>query len=280
MRLVATTISALALTASPAVAASVPYNPRPHSDLALRGSGLRVARFEAGARPHGKRIRVIAVLTARSRKHDVRAILRIGRCTGGPIYFPLCQPNVSRRVTLHATKTTFMRLIADVPRPSHRVDAIRVSVTPPGKVVRPYGASAAAGMADLLLPARAWTAYPDRTFGLRLYQPWEADHEIAYDVRSLRAHGAQVASDALRPTLAWKVSASRTTQIQTVVSACAGTLQCQPLTTEKTIPAGGTRRYLDRPLIKRNGRPAIWSFFTRSGDGVVFNVTLPWPRVE
>jgi hypothetical protein len=170
------------------------------------------------------------------------------------------------------------RLTADVPRPAARIDAIRVSLTPPGKVVRP-SRSPHAALAELLLPARAWTAYPDRAFGLRVYRPWEGDG-LPYDVRAVRAAAAQLSPQKLRPTFSWTAGADSETRVETVESPCAGTAQCTAPTKSTTIPAGGEASFLDRPILPRPSRPLIWSFFVRAGDAILFNATMPWPRVD
>jgi hypothetical protein len=221
---------------------------------------------------------MVVVLTARSRTTDVPAVLRVGSCTGGPMSLPVCEPNVNRSIVLHPSRTTLTRLTADVPRPAKRIDAIRISLTPPGKVVRPYRSPHAA-LAELLLPARAWTAYPDRAFGLRIYRPWEGD-SLPYDVRAVRATAAQLSSDRLRPAFSWTASAPSETRVETVESPCGGTAQCTPRSKNTTIPAGGEASFFDRPVLPRPPRPLIWSLFTRAGGSILFNATMPWPRAD
>src|SRR4051794_8996210 len=93
-RLLAALLAVMAIGASDAASAGAVdrFHPRPHSDFTLRASGLRIARFDVNARPHGSRIQVSVKLTARSRRSDERVVLRIGRCVGGPATFPSCPP--------------------------------------------------------------------------------------------------------------------------------------------------------------------------------------------
>jgi hypothetical protein len=273
----AVTGAALAAAAGAAgSAAARPYSPRPHSDFTLRESGPRIARFEVNARPRGDRVLVSVTLTARSRRSDVRAILRIGRCVGGPPTFPSCPPAFSQAVLFHPHRTTFVRLGALVPRPNPRTNAVRVSLTPRGKVVRPYRSPGVA-YADMLLPASAWTTYADRAFGLRVARPWEGDG-LPYDVRTVAARAAQIDHDRLRPTLSWTARGVAPQAIVTTTAGpCATGVAC-PYVWQRMANQIGRVGFGGRPHVRRTEARQVLTFGARTLNGSLFDLVMPWPR--
>jgi len=206
-RCVVTSVALIAGVIAPAARAQhpQPYSPRPHADFSMRASPLRIARFDASAYPRGRHVRVYVTVTARSRTREREAVLRIGRCSGGPPVFPVCEPRVNRVVRFRPDSTTVAHVTALVARPSARTDAIRISLTGRGQVVRPY-TSPGVGFVQMLLPARAWSTFTGQSFGLRVARPWEGDH-LPYDVTAVGARTAQLDSDRVRPTFSWTATA-------------------------------------------------------------------------
>jgi len=251
------------------------FRPRPHSDFTLRASGLRIARFEVNTRPLGHRIQVSVKLTARSRGHDVRAVLRIGRCIDGPATFPSCPPAASRRVLLHPHRTIVVAFDALVLPPRARRDAIRVSLTRPGRVVRPYR-SPRAGIVDMLLPRSAWTRYADRSFGVRIARPWEGD-ALPYDVGTIAARAAQIDHLRLRPSLSWSAAGvAPQAVVSTTLGPCADGAPCRSW--QRMADLVGRVGFGGRPTLVRVQTRQLLAFDARTLDGTLFSLVLPWPR--
>ncbi len=269
-------IAVLAAAATASAAAPARYSPRPHSDLTLRESELRVARFDVRAQPRGNRILVSAKLTARSRTKDFRAVLRIGRCVGGPSAFPSCPPALSRAVLLHPRRTIVVSVSALVRRPIARTNAIRISLTPRGRVARPHKGRTVA-MVDMLLPASAWTTYPDRAFGLRIARPWEGDR-LPYDVRTIAVRAAQIDRDRLRPTLSWT---ARGVAPQAIVTTTAGPCMEAPACRyawQRMANQIGRVGFGGRPHATRTDARQVLTFGARTLNGSLFDLVMPWPR--
>jgi hypothetical protein len=266
----------LAAAGSAGAAAAGLYKPRPHSDFTLRESSLRIARFDVSAQRRGNRILVAVKLTARSRAKDVRAILRIGRCVGGPSTFPSCPPAVSQAVLLHPRRTTFVRLGGLVPPPNPRTNAVRVSLTPPGRVVRPYR-SPRAGLVDMLLPASAWTTLAGRSFGVRIARPWEGDG-LPYDVRTIASRAAQIDEGRLRPTLSWTAAGVAPQAIvSTTAGPCAAGAAC-PFAWQRMANELGRVGFGGRPHVPRIEPGQVLTFGARTLNGSLFDLVMPWPR--
>jgi hypothetical protein len=260
---------------SATAAAPARYHPRPHSDLTLRESEVRVARFDVRAQPRGNRILVSAKLTARSRSKDFRAVLRIGRCVGGTSTSPSCPPAFSRAVLLHPRRTIVVSVSALVPRPIARTNAIRVSLTPRGRVVRPHSSRDVA-MVDMLLPASAWTTYADQAFGLRIVRPWEGDR-LPYDVRTIAVRGAQIDRDRLRPTLSWTArGVAPQAIVTTTFGPCAGAA-C-PYASQRMANQIGRVGFGGRPHATRTDARQLLTFGARTLNGSLFDLVMPWPR--
>jgi hypothetical protein len=276
-RPLAAPVAAAVLLAAGTATAAAPalYKPRPHSDFTLRASGLRIARFDVNTKPRGGRILVSVKLTARSRATDVRAVLRIGRCVGGPATFPSCPPAFSQRVLLHPHRTIVVSVSALVPRPIVRRNAIRISLTPPGRVVRPYR-SPRAGIVDMLLPASAWTRYADRSFGLRIARPWEGD-ELPYDVATIAARASQIDRERLRPTLSWTAAGvAPQAVVTTTVGPCAAGASCRAW--QRMADLVGRVGFGGRPHLVRMETRQVLTLDARTLDGSLFNLVMPWPR--
>jgi hypothetical protein len=273
--LFATFAVGLTLTAT-ATATAAPYSPRPHTDFELRDAGVAVARFDVRARPRGRRVLISVTMTARSRAKDVSAVLRVGRCTGGPVRTPRCEPQVSRRVVLHPGRTTILHLNARVQRPRGARGAMRVSLTPPGRVVRP--SSPFVAIVDMLLPASAWTSFAGQRFGLRVARPWEGDR-LAYDARTIDARGSQVDADRLRATLSWTARAIPAgTVVTTTTGECrAAGAACPPPgeSVSNQIGRAGEGR---RPLLPRAEPKQVLTYAARTAEGPLFDLVMPWPR--
>jgi hypothetical protein len=257
--------------------ASAPYVPRPHADFSLRDGGPRIARFDVRAQPRGDRVLVSITLTARSREKDLRAVLRIGRCDGGPPTFPACPPSVSHAVVLHPDTTTIVHLNGRVRRPSTRTNAIRVTLTRPGQVVSP-GRSQFVGLVDMLLPASAWTTFPGQRFGLRVARPWEGEG-TPYDVTAVTARSAQLDHERLRATLAWTAaSIPPGTPVTTDAGSCATAgAGCRrfPSTVANQIGRAG---FGGRPALARADPRAALGFSARTPSASLFDLVMPWPR--
>jgi|GEM_PF-7013369 len=270
-------LALLAAAAPAGVAAPAPYRPRPHADFSLRDAGVQVARFDVRARPRGRRVLVSVTLTGRSRAKDMRTVLRVGRCTGGPPTFPICEPvSPGRAVTFRPGRTTVVNLNVRVPRPSVKTNAIRISLTPPGRVVRPFS-SPFVGIVEVLLPASAWTTFAGRSFGLRVARPWEGDH-LPYDVRSVAARSAQLDHDHLRPTLAWVAQVPVATQVTTQVEPCSVALTLCVRSWQTVSNQIGRASFGERPRLVRTEAEETLSFGARGTSGRLFTLTLPWPR--
>jgi len=269
-------VAVLVAAGTASAAAPGRYNPRPHSDLTLRESEVRVARFDVRAQARGSRILVSAKLTARSRTKDFRAVLRIGRCVGGPSRSPSCPPAFSRAVLLHPRHTIVLRVSALVPRPIARTNAIRVTLTPRGKVVRPHRSRNVA-MVDMLLPASAWTTYADRAFGLRVVRPWEGDR-LPYDVRTIAVRAAQIDAARLRPTLSWTArGVAPQAIITTTVGPCTGDAACV-YAWQRMANQVGRVGFGGRPHATRTDARQLLTFAARTLNGSLFDVVMPWPR--
>lgn len=267
---------AAAAAGSATAAAPARYDPRPHSDFTLRESEVRVARFDVTARPRSERVLVSVKLTARSRAKDVRAVLRIGRCVGGPSMSPSCPPAFSRAVLLHPRRTIVVSVSALVPRPRARTNAIRVSLTPRGKVVRPHRSRNVA-MVDMLLPASAWTTYADRAFGLRITRPWEGDR-LPYDVRTIAVRAAQIDLDRLRPTLSWTArGVAPQAIVTTTVGPCTGDAACR-YAWQRMANQIGRVGFGGRPHATRTDALPLLTFGARTLNGSLFDLVMPWPR--
>lgn len=269
-------IALLVAGGSAGAAAPARYNPRPHSDLTLRESDVRVARFDVTARPRGNRILVSAKLTARSRAKDFRAVVRIGRCVGGPSASPSCPPAFSRAVLLHPRRTIVLSVSALVPRPIARTNAIRVSLTPRGRVVRPHRSRNVA-MVDMLLPASAWTTYPDQAFGLRITRPWEGDR-LPTDVRTIAVRAAQIDAGRLRPTLSWTArGVAPQAIVTTTVGPCTGDAACR-YAWQRMANQIGRVGFGGRPHATRTDARQLLTFGARTLNGRLFDLVMPWPR--
>lgn len=276
-RLLAALVLGLFAGAAAAASAAAPalYGPRPHSDFTLRASALRIARFDVNARPQGRRILVSVTLTARSRRKDVRVVLRIGRCVGGPATFPSCPPAASRRVLLHPHRTVVVRFQGLVLRPRKRTNAIRVSLTAPGRVVRPYR-SPHAGIVDMLLPARAWTRYADRSFGVRIARPWEGD-ALPHDVQAIAVRAAQIDHLRLLPTLSWTAAGVPPQGVvTTTIGPCAAGAPCRAF--QRMADQHGRVGFGARPNLVRTETRQVLTFEASTLDARLFNLVLPWPR--
>jgi hypothetical protein len=276
-RLLAALFVGAVSTAAPVASSTAAdaYRPRPHTDFTLRASHVRIARFDVNARPRAGRIQVSVKLTARSRGSDARVVLRIGRCVGGPATFPSCPPAASRRILLHPHRTIVVAFQALVPVPRARREAIRVSLTRPGRVVRPYR-SPRAGMVDMLLPRSAWTRYADRTFGVRITRPWEGER-LPYDVGTIAARAAQIDHLRLRPSVSWSAAGvAPQAVVSTTLGPCAGGAPCRAW--QRMADLVGRVGFGGRPQLVRAQTRQLLAFDARTLDGTLFSLVLPWPR--
>jgi hypothetical protein len=275
----ATIVAVLACgTVAVSDASAAPYVPQPRAGVVIFPGALQIVRFDAHAHRRHGRVQISVTLNARAREHVVHAVIRIGRCTGGPASFPHCAPTKSRAVTIHAGKTTIRQVDATVRRPAKRTDAIRISVTASGKHVisdeNPHGA-----YADMLLPASAWTRLFLHTFGVFIARPWEGDG-LPDDVNALSARAAQKDHKTLRTKLTWTAAAPSPATVQTIAGPCTAVVLCTMLTQQTAIPATGQATFAANPTFTRLPSPRlpIMSYSASVPDGQLFNVTLPWPR--
>ncbi len=274
-------LALLAATAAtlltPAAAHAAGDVPRPHSDFTIRDQGVRIARFDVYAQPRDGRIRVGVTMTARARSRDLTLVLRIGRCTRGRPTLPTCEPNASRRVRLHPSKTSIVHMTALVPRPFARTNAIRISLTPRGRIVRAHR-DPFAGIVDMLLPASAWTKFPAVAFGVRIARPWEGDG-LPVDVRALTALGTQVSATALRASLQWHATAPPATPITTVFGPCAMAIDpCVPFSGVTTLSPVGTGAFSVRRTLEPPNGTRILEFKAATAGNFLFGLRMPWPR--
>jgi hypothetical protein len=202
-------------------------------------------------------------------------VLRIGRCSGGPVATPSCEPAISRAVLLHPRRTTIVAVSARVRAPSAGRDAIRVSLTPPGRVVRP--SSPRVAIVDMLLPASAWTRFAGQGFGLRVARPWEGDL-LPYDVTTIAVRGSQVDAGRLDATLAWTARLPAGTLVSTTAGQCqAADAGCPPVS--QTAAGAGGRASSERrqPLPRVRSRQML-TYGARTSEGSLFDLVMPWPR--
>jgi hypothetical protein len=270
-----TRIAALALAAGallpPAAAQAYDAAVRPHAAVVLRDRGVAVARLDAAGRLSHGRLALHVTLTARSRPGAARRyVLRAGACRGANTGHVACPPSFSRAVTLSAQRTTILAVdarlrISSGPRRAALVTLTAATARPPSR------RGAQSPVASLLLPDRAWRAYPGRRFGLRVYRPWEGS---PVDVRSVTADATQLSPAAIWPVLGWSLRTDRSVVVTTIASACGGLAACPQQATTQTVGAPGAR-FAGRPSLQRS-RPGYWSFFARSADGALFNATMPW----
>jgi hypothetical protein len=211
-------------------------------------------------------------MTARSRGGDLRAVLRIGRCTGGRATSPTCKPNVSRAVLLHRNSTSIVYLNGRVPRPAARTSAIRVSLTPPGQ------SNPRVPLVNVLLPSSAWTAFARQAFGLRAARPWEGDG-LQTELSTVTVRAAQIAHDRLRPTLQWTALAPAGTAFATAVGSCVAAIPTCPGALQTLAGADGSAHFAARPNVLRTTAAAqILSFRATTAEGSLFDLTMPWPH--
>jgi hypothetical protein len=271
----------IALLACAACAQAADFNPRPHSDFTLRDKGVRIARFDVLARPRGDRVEIFVTVTARSRSAPMNAVLRIGRCTGGPPTLPICEPNASRAVRFSPRATTIIRMNATVPLPLARSDAIRISLTPPGRIVRPnvdaHKGDPQARIVDMLLPSSAWTGFVGGVFGVRIQRPWEGDL-LPYDVRSIGARGAQLRTDDLRASLSWRVGPAAATTMTTTAGCSTPAAICNPFARPATTSATATTYFQARPTLHRTAAREVLRVGLDAARDTLLRLTLPWPR--
>jgi len=261
-----TLIAAALLLAGPAAArAQDPYpsGARPHSTLSIRDlDGVAVTRLQASTVRRGAAIVARIRLTARTRDGRRRvAVIRAGRCLPGGGSYLACPPSANRRVTLRGRPVTF-RLIARVPVPRRSADAIRISLTRPGEVPRPYHPGA---HAQLELQGEGWRGrLAGRLFGAVI-------HPVAgIDVDDLRMDAVGIRDGAVRPTIRWSARTSRAATVEwaCTVEDCGGSV---PVTPGGRANGDFTRPFLETPSRAVGIRATIEN--TR-----LFEVDLPTPR--
>ena len=204
-------LGAAALLGVPAGAQTPrPTQSRPHSSVVIRDSyNVAVDRLSANVQPDRGRLRVRIDFSARSRSPDKRAVvLRAGRCVRGQLSAPSCPPAFSRRVVLYPDKTVHITANAFLRRPPKRQDAIRITVTIPGKV------KGARPIAELFLRGSAWRKLAGRDFGYAIHS------RPGVSVRAVRAYGAGVSTEQLRGTFTWEARSSANLDAKTRISPC------------------------------------------------------------
>lgn len=268
-------LAALALPTAAGGAQTYDAAARPHADVLLRDRGVAVARLDAAGRISRGRVALHLTLTARSRPGAARRyVLRAGLCRGENTGHVDCPPSFARAVTLDPGRTRILAVDARLPLPRGARRAAFVTLTPAtNRPPRHRGARSL--VASLLLPDRAWRSYPGRRFGLRVYRPWEGEGS-PFDVLSVSTNAPQAGATTMVPVLGWSLRAARSADVTTIVSACGGLAGCPQRESTQTVGPAGTARFASRPSLERS-RPGYWSFYARSADGVLFNVTMPWP---
>ena len=168
-----------------------------------------------------------------------------------------------------------------MPRPLARSDAIRISLTPPGRIVRPnIGARKGdpqAGIVDVLLPSSAWEDFAGAAFGVRIQRPWEGDR-LPYDVRAFGARGAQLRTDDLRASLSWRVGAAAPTTITTTAACSTPAAICRPFARATTTSATATTYFQARPTLHRAAAHELLRVGLDAAGDTLLRLTMPWPR--
>jgi hypothetical protein len=246
-----------------------PTQSRPHSAVVIRDSyNVAVDRLSANVQPDKGRLRVRIDFSARSRSGKRAVVLRAGRCVRGQLSSPSCPPAYSHRVvlypdrTIHITTNTFLR------RPPKRQDAIRISVTIPGKV---QGGSRP--IAELFLRGRAWGKLAGTDFGYAIHA------RAGVVVRAVRAYGAGVSPEQLRGTFTWQGRSATNLNANTIVSPCfEGASKCTVNETPTPLTAGQDASFFSRPTLFRRGA-SIYTFQLVATDSNIplFVTRLPWP---
>jgi hypothetical protein len=267
-------LAAAALTASLALPAGAaeklrPTQSRPHSAVVIRDSyNVIVDRLSANVQSDKRRLRVRIDFSARSRSGKRAVILRAGRCVRGQLSSPSCPSAYSRRVVLYPDKTVHVTSNAFLRRPSKRQDAIRISVTIPGKV-----AGGMRPIAELFLRGSAWRKLAGTDFGYAIHA------RTGIGIRAVRAYGAGVSSERLRGTFTWQANSAANLNATTVISPCfEGPAKCTVNETSTPLVAGEGGSFFSRPTLSRNGA-SIYTFQLIATDTntPLFVTRLPWP---
>jgi hypothetical protein len=260
--------AALALPAS-ALADDTPYpsGDRPHAGVSLHelsGSPVAVTRFHTSARRRGGRLLVHVSLRAHLRSGSQRtAVLRAGACRPGTSSFLTCPPSFNRRVRIRRDGTSrgfnaFIRI------PRRSVDTIRVSLTRPGDVVRPYHPQA---YAMVELGGEGWRGdLAGRPFGAEI-EPVEG-----VDVFDLRIDAAGVSDESVRPVLRWT---GRSTRPVVVHTECTGSAGCASQTRDVAVTPERNGSYWRRPFL-RDAAPTLGLTGT-IGGAALFRAEVPRP---
>ena len=246
-----------------------PTQSRPHSAVVIRDSyNVAVDRLSANVQPDHGRLRVRIDFSARARSTDKRAVvLRAGRCVRGPLSSPSCPSAYSRRVVLYPDKTVHVTTNAFLRRPGKHQDAIRISVTIPGKV------KGARPIAELFLRGSAWRKLAGTDFGYAIHS------RAGVAIRALRAYGAGVSSERLRGTFTWQATSSANLDAKTIISPCfEGAPKCAVDETPTPLIGGQGGDFFARPTLFRRGA-SIYTFQLVATDNNVplFVTRLPWP---
>jgi hypothetical protein len=246
-----------------------PTQSRPHSAVVVRDSyNVAVDRLSANVQPDHGRLRVRIDFSARSRSGKRAVILRAGRCVRGALSFPSCPPAYSHRFVLYPSKTVHITTNAFLRRPGKRQDAIRISVTIPGKVQ-----GGTRSIAELFLRGSAWRKLAGTDFGYAIHA------RAGIGIRAVRAYGAGVSTERLRGTFTWQATNSTDIAAKTVISPCfEGAPKCAVRETPVTLQAGQGASFFERPTLLRKGA-SVYTFQLIATDTntPLFVTRLPWP---
>lgn len=265
LRSLALAAAALVLAGPAAAHAQDPYpsGARPHSTVSIDDlDGVAVTRLQASTVRRGRAIHARLRFTARLRSGRRRvAVIRAGRCLPGGGSYLACPPTANRRVVIRRRPVTF-RATAVVPVPSRGADAIRISLTRPGEVPRPYHPRA---HAQLELPGEAWRGrLAGRVFGA-VVEPVSG-----IDVVDLRMDAVGIRDGAVRPTIHWSARTSRAATVEwaCTVEDCGGTVALTP--------GGRSNGDFTRPFLETRSRVVGIRGIVEATR--LFAVDLPTPR--
>ena len=234
--------------------------------------GLAVSRLEVAADRAGDgvraRISLRASLAAGQRPRTI--VLRAGPCLRGGPALPDCPPAISLRLRVNPGKTVRFARRLWVGRP--RLDAIRVSVTKPGALVRAGRTRPRDAYADVVLGGAAWRELRLRPFGLT------STRTAGVVIARAGAEGAQLGSDRLRPTLGWAATSAFADQpVETLVAACGVDPDCSPGVEAGTLAKDAETTYGAAPMLDR-GEATTYAFALRlTGGATLFQIVLPYP---
>jgi hypothetical protein len=234
-----------------------------HAMVGLTGRGIALTRFQASTRRSGGRIAVSLRFAGRAISSPKSFDLDAYTCSNSPELPKTCHPSATRGVRFTSTATArTITLSVPVPKPS--IDAVHVRLDVP----KPSFFTAA----EIVLPARAWTQYAGRAFGVT------ATQSGGVTVTAMRADAEDEAPNIQKPApmalvLAWTASgppASLATTSWLACPTCAPDVRTQPLS------AAGAGAYSPFQREIKPGAVPLWTTSLTIGTTTAYSVTLPY----